>query len=150
MSIPDHAVEDYFTLLTAVPSDEVKSLLDGVQAGQTPPIEAKKRLAFEITATLHPRDLAEAAQAYFEATFQRRETPEQMLEYAVQDAERLDHVLVATDLAKSASEVRRLVAQGAVRVNGEPVADFATDLRPGDEIRVGRTRFLRVIAGAGQ
>jgi tyrosyl-tRNA synthetase len=146
MSIPDHAMADYFTLLTAVPPDEVKSLLDGVQAGQTPPIEAKKRLAFEITASLHPREAAEAAQAYFEATFQRRETPEQMLEYVVHDAERLDHVLVATDLAKSAGEVRRLVSQGAVRINGEPTADFATDLRPGDEVRVGRTRFLRVVA----
>jgi tyrosyl-tRNA synthetase len=150
MSIPDHAMSDYFTLLTAVPPDEVQSLLDGVQAGQTPPIEAKKRLAFEITATLHPREAAEAAQAYFEATFQRRETPEQMQEYALHGTERLDHVLVASELASSASEVRRLVSQGAVRVNGEQVADFATNLRPGDEIRVGRTRFLRVIDGAGQ
>ena len=149
MSIPDHAMEDYFTLLTAVPPDEVQSLLDGVRAGQTPPIEAKKRLAFEITATLHPREAAEAAQAYFEATFQRRETPEQMLEYAVQDAARLDHVLVAAEVAASAGEVRRLVSQGAVRVNGEQIADFAKDVRPGDEVRVGRTRFLRVVE-AGQ
>ena len=40
-----------------------------------------------------------------------------------------------------------LFRSGAVRVNGEAVADFAVDLGDGDEVRVGRTRFLRVVAG---
>lgn len=148
MSLPDSAMENYFTLLTAVPPDEVQSLLAAVATGGVPPIEAKKRLALEVTASMYPREQAEAAQAYFEATFQRRETPEEMQEYALAGAsERLDQVLLASKLATSGSEVRRLVAQGAVRVNGQPVADFAVEVSAGDEVRVGRTRFLRVVAG---
>jgi tyrosyl-tRNA synthetase len=148
MSIPDGAMRDYFTLLTDVPTDDVDALLAGVASGAVPPIEAKKRLALAITATLHPREAAEAAQAYFESTFQRRETPEEMQEHTLADGDaRLDDVLVAASAAVSKSEVRRLVAQGAVRVNGEQVTDFAVDLRPGDEVRVGRTRFLRMVAG---
>ena len=148
MSIPDEAMRDYFTLLTAVSPDEVQSLLDGVAGGSLPPIEAKKRLALEVTATMYPRTEAEGAQSYFESTFQRRETPEEMQEHVLQAAtERLDHVLAATGLAKSNGEVRRLVSQGAVRVNGDAIADPALDLKPGDEVRVGRTRFLRISAG---
>lgn len=148
MSLPDSAMENYFTLLTRIPPDEVSSLLAAVAAGRTPPIEAKKRLALEVTASMYPREQAEAAQAYFEATFQRRETPDEMQEYALQAVgERLDQVLLASKLAMSGSEVRRLVAQGAVRVNGEAISNFAVELRPGDEVRVGRTRFLRLVAG---
>ena len=59
---------------------------------------------------------------------------------------RLDHVLVDAQLAKSGAEVRRLVEQGAVRVNGEPVDTFDRAVHPGDELRVGRRRFLSLVA----
>lgn len=148
MSIPDEVMQNYFELLTNVEPEVVDDLLAQVAAKTLPPIEAKKRLALEMTVTLYPREQAEAAQAYFESTFQRRETPDEMQEHALEaGAARLDQVLLATKLAASGGEVRRLVAQGAVRVNGEPVADFAVELQPGDEVRVGRTRFLRVVAG---
>ena len=148
MSIPDAAMRDYFTLLTDAAPEEVDALLADVAAGKVAPIDAKKRLALELTSTLHPREAAEAAQAYFESTFQRRETPEEMQEYTLDGSgSRLDDVLVAMGFAASKGEVRRLVSQGAVRVNGEQTSDFASDLEVGDEVRVGRTRFLRVVAG---
>ncbi len=148
MSIPDSAVPNYFTLLTNVPPADVQALLADVAAGAVAPIEAKKRLALEVTSTMYPREAAEAAQSYFESTFQRRETPDEMQEHILQaETERLDHVLLTAGLAKSAGEVRRLVTQGAVRLNGEPVTDFAAELRAGDEVRVGRTRFLRIASG---
>lgn len=148
MSIPDAAMRDYFTLLTDAPVEEVDALLADVAAGKVAPIDAKKRLALELTSTLHPREAADAAQAYFESTFQRRETPDEMQEYTLDGSgSRLDDVLVAMSFAGSKGEVRRLVSQGAVRVNGEQVTDFTADLQAGDEVRVGRTRFLRVVAG---
>ena len=148
MSIPDSAVPNYFTLLTNVPPADAQALLADVAAGAVAPIEAKKRLALEVTSTMYPREAAEAAQSYFESTFQRRETPDEMQEHILQaETERLDHVLLTAGLAKSAGEVRRLVTQGAVRLNGEPVTDFAAELRAGDEVRVGRTRFLRIASG---
>jgi tyrosyl-tRNA synthetase len=143
MSLPDSAMRDYFTLLTDLSADEVESVLAGA------PIEAKKRLALEVTASMHSREAAEAAQTYFESTFQRGETPDEMQEFVIGEAGgRLDHVLSAAGLAKSAGEVRRLVSQGAVRVNGTAVGDFSLELHTGDEIRVGRHRFLRLV-GAG-
>ena len=151
MSIPDHAMPGYFTLLTDLPEDAIADLI------ASPPLDAKKRLAHEITAGLHGEAAADAARDYFEATFQRREPPREMPEYALPPADggdgaapegRLDRVLVAASLAESGAEARRLVAQGAVRVNGEPAAAFDRPVRPGDELRVGRRRFLRVVPPA--
>ncbi len=141
MSLPDSAMRDYFTLLTDLSPDEVSSLLTGAR------IDAKKRLASEVTASMYSREAAEAAQTYFESTFQRGETPEEMQQFVIDKAAggRLDHVLRTAGLASSTSEVRRLVSQGAVRVNGMAVTDFALELRTGDEVRVGRHRFLRMV-----
>jgi tyrosyl-tRNA synthetase len=58
-------------------------------------------------------------------------------------------VLVDAGMASSGGEVRRLVGQGAVTVNGERIDDFTIDLSPGDEVKVGRHRFLRVVAEGG-
>ena len=166
MSIPDEAMRDYFTLLTGLATAEVEALLTSVEGGATSAIDAKKRLALEVTAGLYPRVEAAEAQRYFEATFQRRETPEEMIEVALPLAgdaaggvsssaageadgaseERLDRVLVAANVAESGGEVRRLVKQGAVQVNGERVEAFDLAVRAGDEIRVGRHRFLRIVS----
>ena len=153
MSIPDDAMRAYFTLLTDLPPAEVDALLASVEGGSTTAIDAKKRLALEATAGLYPRAEAEGAQRYFEGTFQRGETPDEMIEFAlpadgdgVASEERLDRVLVAANVVESGGEVRRLVQQGAVRVNGDRIEAFDLAVRPGDDIRVGRHRFLRLVS----
>jgi tyrosyl-tRNA synthetase len=144
MSLPDSAMLDYFTLLTGLAPADIEALLVGA------PMEAKKRLALEVTASMYSREAAEAAQGYFESTIQRGETPDEMQEIVLADGNRrLDHVLRTAGLASSAAEVRRLVAQGAVRVNGSAVTDFALELTAGDEVRVGRHRFLRMVDAGG-
>ena len=141
MSVPDGAMRDYFTLLTSVPADEVDALVGG------PPLAGKKRLAEAITASLHGDAAAAEARAYFEATVQRRETPEEMPVYRIAaGAERgLADVLVAARLANSKAEVRRLVAQKAIRINGGLADYFDEPLAHGDELKVGPHRFLRIV-----
>ncbi len=155
MSLPDSAMAGYFTLLTALPADEVEAILGGGSAGdELPAMAAKKRLAYEIVASLHTAEVAAEAQRYFESTIQRRETPAEMPEYALASAAASDgwalhRVLVDAGLAASGAEAKRLVAQGAVSLNGERVAEATQVLAPGDKLRVGRHRFLRIVAGAG-
>jgi tyrosyl-tRNA synthetase len=148
MSLPDTALANYFTLVTELHPDQVRDVLAAVEAGELRPMEAKKRLALEVTASMYSRPEAERAQAYFESTIQRRETPEEMTEYAPADeadGNRLDRVLVGAGLAASGGEVRRLVQQGAVQLNGERVQEFTTELHRGDVVKVGRHRFLRIV-----
>ena len=58
----------------------------------------------------------------------------------------LTEVLREAALVKSNGEVRRLVTEGGLVVNGEKIADFNIEVGPGDEIRVGRHRYLRLVA----
>jgi tyrosyl-tRNA synthetase len=149
MSLPDSAIVDYFQLVLATLPDEVASIREALDGGTLGPMEAKKRLAREITASLISEPEAEAAEQYFESTIQRRETPDDMPEHAVSGGTPLRSVLVDAGMASSGGEVRRLVGQGAVTVNGERIDDFTIDLSPGDEVKVGRHRFLRVVAEGG-
>ncbi len=147
MSIPDAVIFDYFTLATPLHPEAVETLRREVAAGTLVPMELKKRLAQEITSVFHGEAAGTEGRAYFEQTFQRRETPTEMPEHTLGGATALAQVLVAAGIAKSNGEVRRLVEQGAVSVNGEPVRDFARTVAPGDELRVGRHRFLRLVQG---
>lgn len=145
MSIPDFAIVNYYTLATPLRPAEVEAIARDIEAGTLRPMDAKKRLAEEITAVFHGTPAAAAARTYFESTFQRRQTPEEMPEHAVDGETPLAAVLVAAGLAKSNGEVRRLVAQGAVSVNGVTVTEAVALVQPGDELRVGRHRFLRLV-----
>lgn len=146
MSIPDASILNYFTLVTPLRPEEVEDIERAMAAGSLRPMDAKKRLAEEITTVFHSAEAARDARAYFEATVQRKETPDEMPEHAVGGPTALTEVLRAAELVKSNGEVRRLVSEGALLLNGEKVADFNIEVGPGDEIRVGRHRYLRLVA----
>ena len=80
-----------------------------------------------------------------------QQVPDDMPEHVVAvpdlESKRISRVLVDADLAGSMSEARRLVSQGAVRVNDDRVdGDTVINLKNGDVIRVGRRRFVRIVA----
>ncbi len=145
MSIPDEAIVPYFTLVTPLHPDEVREIATALEGGTLRPMDAKKRLAETITSIFHGPAEAEAAREYFESTFQRRQIPDEMPEHALDGASALVDVMVEAGLAASKGEARRLVQQGGVQVNGERVEDASTSVGPGDELRVGRHRFLRLV-----
>ena len=146
MSIPDATIINYFTLLTPLTPVEVDALEASLADGSLRPMDAKKRLGEEITTVFHGADAARDAREYFEAMVQRKETPDEMPEHAVVGRTALTDVLREAALVKSNGEVRRLVGEGGLLLNGEKVADFNIEVGPGDEIRVGRHRYLRLVA----
>ncbi|MBT5775134.1 MAG: tyrosine--tRNA ligase, partial [Dehalococcoidia bacterium] len=149
MSVPDSATLDFFTLVTPLSPAEVGDIRDALEGGSLSPMDAKKRLAKEIVAAFYNADQATEAQAYFESTIQRQETPDEMPEFAIDEPQPLNRVLTDANLAASGGEVRRLVKQGAVSVNEQRISDFTHEVKQGDEIRVGRHKFLRLTPRTG-
>ena len=144
-----YTVVDYFDYLTDVPFAELEEMRHGMETGTVNPMELKKRLAREIVAQLHGAGASGEAEAHFERTVQRRELPSELPEFALPadpGQERLSDVILGAGLASSSAEARRLIDQGAVRVNEERVARNgpASSLKSGDIIRVGRRRVVRV------
>ena len=144
-----YTVVDYFDYLTDVSSEELEEMRRGMETGTVNPMELKKRLARELVAWLHGAEASRDAEAHFERTVQRRELPDEVPEYTLPAApgqERLSDVVVGAGLASSSGEARRLIDQGAVRINDERVDRNgpASDLKSGDVIRVGRRRIVQV------
>jgi tyrosyl-tRNA synthetase len=148
MSIPDHAMLDYYTLVTRFSPDEVAAVEHGLADGSLHPMEAKMQLAREIVSIFHSDEAATQAEAHFKKVFQKRELPSEMPTHRPGDSElNIIDLLVATDLAKSKSEARRLIQQGGVRLDGEKVGsiELMVSVKDGVILQVGKRRFVRLI-----
>ena len=150
MSVPDSALPDYLELATDLPDEEVAYLLRQLQERAVNPMEVKKRVAREIVAQFHGEAVAQEAEREFERTFQQGELPEDVAEYPLSFAAEETTADLATLLAQakvtaSRSEARRLLAQGAIEVDGVRANSLRPPLRPGSIIRVGKHRFLRIV-----
>jgi tyrosyl-tRNA synthetase len=152
MSIPDDVMVTYFELTTDVPMDEVKRMEEGLKNGSVHPMDAKKRLAFEITRLYHDENAAQQAKDEFEQVFSQRELPSEIEEIAIPASELKDgkiwapKLVVLAGMAPSNSEARRLIEQGAVTLDGERVADAKGDIeiKDGQILKVGKLRFGRI------
>ncbi len=147
MSIPDSAMRNWFELLTRWKPDRIDGLFDAVAAGETHPMDAKKQLAWEIVSIFDGDEAADQAAARFERVHQERELPDDMPVYGLTEPENVVDVIAAAELARSKSQARRLVQQGAVRLDGERIDDIYTELAVDEEavLQIGKRRFLRLV-----
>jgi tyrosyl-tRNA synthetase len=151
MSIPDTLLADYFELLTDVPDDEIAAIRHDIENRTRNPMEHKSRLARDIVAQFHGEAAADSASAQFTRVFSRGEQPDSVPEYAIHFANEVEQadiiaLLTASGVVSSKAEARRLVQQGAVEADGSRVSDLKWPVRRGTVLRVGKHRFLRLVA----
>jgi tyrosyl-tRNA synthetase len=156
MSLPDELIVPYFEYLTDVLDQELANMSQDLLHQSVNAMNLKKRLAWEITTTFHDRPAANAAQEHFERVVQRRDVPEDIPEFPLPRAvdgegRQLSRLLVAAGLAPSNSEARRLINQRAVELirSSGSTQTLTGDspgltLQPGDVIKVGKRRFVRL------
>ncbi len=152
MSIPDSLLIEYFELLTDVSDKELAGFKQQLAAQSVNPMILKKRLAKEIVTQFRGGEAAKEAEADFEAVFQKRGLPEEAEEYEVKGdylgdgIYRLDITIALLEkgLVKSRGEVKRLLAQGAIEVNGEKIETAIVKIPDVAMVQVGKRRFLRI------
>jgi tyrosyl-tRNA synthetase len=153
MSIPDGLMVKYFRLVTDLHPDECDTIASGLADGTLHPAETKRRLAREIVSLYHAPAAAADAEERFNRQFRERSVPDDIPEFDLGDNESwfLPSLLREAGLVASGSEARRLVVQGAVRLDGEVLNDPTAELAVGDlagrVLQVGRRRFARLRAG---
>lgn len=147
MSIPDEAMRNWFELLTRWTPDDIDQLLDRVEQGQVHPMEAKKKLAWEIVSIFDGDEAADQAAVHFERVHQKRQLPEDMPVYPLAEPANVVNIIYEAEMARSKSQARRLVQQGAVRLDGEKIKSIDFDVEVEDEavLRVGKRRFLHLV-----
>lgn len=153
MSIPDELMVKYYRLCTAVAVDEIESIEASLADGSAHPNATKRALAREIVGLYHGSQAALDAENAFDRVFKQHETPDdvEQIEVELDDEVYLPALLHALGMASSASEGRRLIDGGGVKVDGEPVPArqyMYARVRVEDQvIQVGKRRFARPISG---
>jgi tyrosyl-tRNA synthetase len=149
MSIKDELITKYFILCTDVSSEEIIRMEKEMASGKLNPRDAKARLAFEIVKIYHAEKAAEKAEEEFNEVFREKKLPEDMEEFISPESKiSIVDALILTKLAKSRSEARRLIEQGAVKINQKRVTDLERkiDLKAGQVVlQIGNRRFAKII-----
>ena len=135
MRIPDAMLEEWWRLVAQQP----------VPAGD--PMEAKLELARFIVRRSHGDEAARAAEDHFTRVVRQHEAPEEMEELVVNGGPVHLPALLAERVGQSSSHWRRVIDQGGVKVDGEPVGGYDVELADGAVLQAGKRLFLRVRGG---
>ncbi len=151
MSIPDSAMGEWFELAAGWRRSDVDALLAEIAGGTRHPGEAKRLLAREIVAIYHGEEAAHEAEHGFDTVFRDKRIPDGVPRVVLEPGEDpvfLPALLQRADLVESRSEARRLLKQGAVRIDGIRIDSetVAADILIGQVLQVGKRRFVEVRA----
>ena len=152
MSISDDLIVRYFELLTEVPLEEISEIESSLKNGAANPMKYKKKLAREIVSEYHDAKSAKQAEEEFNRVFSEGELPEDMPEIEIGSEDLEDgkmwivHLISATGLVDSNSEARRMIKQGAVRINEKKHKKINQDIKVEDDmvIQIGKRRYARI------
>jgi tyrosyl-tRNA synthetase len=144
MSIPDEAMAEYYRLLL------------GAEQPPGPPNQAKRELGRRLVDRFHGEGAGAAAEEHFNRVFVQHAVPDDIPEIDLgayrADGNGLVHLpaLIRGAFGVSSSEGRRLIQQGGVKLDGEPVPaeplDLEADSLDGRVLQVGKRRFCRLRA----
>ncbi len=148
MSVSDELMWRYFDLLSFRTNSEIFRMRENMAAG-TNPRDIKFLLAEEIVERFHSASAATRAKEEFIRRFQKGAMPDDMPELdidAVDGKLPLANLLKLAGLTSSTSESHRMVTQGAVKIDGEPVKDSRAeiDAHSSHVYQVGKRRFAKV------
>jgi tyrosyl-tRNA synthetase len=144
MSVSDTMMENYFTLLTALPVEQIATLTD---PNQTHPKQAKVLLGKTIVAQFYGQAAAEAAAAEFDKIFAQGQLPEDIPECSLPATPLLvKNLLTTCKLVETSSEAKRMVQQGGVSIDGRKATDANAEITPRDGmvVQIGKRRFARL------
>lgn len=148
MSISDDLMFRYYEIITDIPLEEIAQIKADMENGTLHPMEVKKRLGSEVVAIYHNKEEGLKAREWFENVFSKKnldvELPEVELEYTETGV--IDILVKHLNLLSSTSEARRLIQQGGLKINDEPVKDINHMVTPeaGMIIRAGKKKIVKV------
>ncbi len=155
MSIPDELMVKYYRLASTYPVKEIDRIEQGLAADQLHPNKVKRELARNIVETYYDAQTAQEAENQFDLVFKQHEIPDDIPEYEAdltpneEGTVYLAKLLVDAGLAGSASEARRFIDGGGVKINGEAVPAKSYNVDPSvlkdATLQVGKRRFAKLI-----
>ena len=146
LSIPDALIGKYFEYATTISGEALDIINNDLSEGKSNPRDLKRQLAREIVKIYHDEDAAQKAESDFDALFIKKDIPDDIPEYALSSTETLVSIMVDNNLVSSNGDAKRMIKQGAVKLDNEKVSDMSLEISPGSEkvLKVGKRKFLRI------
>jgi tyrosyl-tRNA synthetase len=146
MSIPDHLIMRYYELLTSISNEDLEQI--NMRLETENPRDIKLELAHHLVEIFHDNNAADSARDGFLSQFSQRQVPDDIPLYTLTKAQRamaIAPLLKELALVESTSQAVRLLKQGAIKIDGEKIAqDNMPDYRDEMVIQVGKRRFLKL------
>ena len=145
LSIPDDLMATYYENLTNLSKDE----LDGVKKELTQnPRNLKRQLARMVVEIYHNKDEAIKAEESFDKLFIKKDVPDKMPECTITQNVKVIDLMTDNALVGSRGDVKRLIKQGAVSLDGKKVSDINFEVSRSDTpqiLKAGKRKFLKII-----
>ena len=145
MSIPDSLIESYFALCTDETPAQIKKHMESMKAGKNPR-DVKTELAMRIVEIYHDKKKAKEAKEEFLNVFSKRELPKNIPTVNLSGNYELPLFVIELGAAGSNSDARRLISQGAVKIDGTKVTDPKSQIstHSGMIIQVGKQKYYKI------
>jgi len=146
MSISDEMIEKYFILAADANTKTVSKVKKQLSDSSQNPRDIKRELARAIVQLYHGQNAAKEAEQYFDRVIVNKDAPDEMDQVELSIDTQLIEVVTNEELTSSKGEARRLIKQGAIRVDDEKITDESHILLKGKEvvIKVGKRRFIKI------
>jgi tyrosyl-tRNA synthetase len=145
MSAQDEQILQYIELLSDISTEELEGIKKDIESGSNPR-DAKLIMAKAVTAVWHGDEAAITAHNNWLEQFSEGNVPTNIEEHAIDKTDwQIDDLLVTVGLAESKTDARRLVGQGAVKIDGTKLSHDTKEasIADGQVLQVGKRRFVR-------
>ena len=146
LSISDDMILKWFTLAADRDPSEVEAASKRLNDPSVNPMEVKRELARNVVQLFFNQEIAEKAEVHFNTVVVGKGIPDEIPVYELDSEDLIVNVIFSSGLLKSKGEARRMIKQGAVRLDDKKIDDMQASISPGDEqiLKVGKRRFLKV------
>ena len=147
LSIKDSMIRKWFVLAADADQNIIESVEKRLENPSINPMDVKRELARKIVELYYDNDTAIKAENHFNTVVVKKGIPADMPKFSLKSETLLVNVIFESGLLKSKSEGRRMIKQGAVKLNDLSISDIQATIKPGEEqiLKIGKRRFLRII-----
>ena len=147
LSISDDMIMKWFTLAADADESVVKNAEERLAEPSVNPMEVKRDLARAVVELYYDGKTATQAENHFNTVVVGKGIPDDIPEFSLSSEDLIVNVIFDSGLLQSKGEARRMIKQGAVKLDGESVTNIQATISLKSEqiLKVGKRRFLKVI-----
>ena len=138
-------ITKYFEYCTRI--DDLSQIKQSFKDGTGNPRDLKRRLARELVTIYHNSNSALKAEKDFDDLFIKKDVPDNIPEIKIDSNKKLVQIMVLNNMVSSNTEAKRMIKQGAVKINDEKIDDLNLEISMGKKIilKVGKRKFLKIV-----